>query len=65
MLLNLDKKILVKAEEIQKIKNDILLRLLFRQREDWLNFIKNKLKYDNLLGSKGKNLKNSNIQKKN
>ena len=65
MLLNLDKKILVKAEEIQKIKSDILLRLLFRQREAWLNFIKNKLKYDNLLNSKGKKFEKFKYSKKN
>ncbi len=65
MLLNLDKKILVKAEEIQKIKSDILLRLLFRQREARLNFIKNKLKYDNLLNSKGKNFEKFKYSKKN
>ena len=46
MLLNLDKKILIKAEEIEKIKCDIILRLLYRQRESWLNFIKSKLKYN-------------------
>jgi hypothetical protein len=45
MLLNLDKKILIKAEEIEKIKCDIILRLLYRQRESWLNFIESKLKY--------------------
>ena len=65
MLLNLNKKILVKAEEIQKIKSDILLRLLFRQREAWLNFIKNKLKYDNLLNSKGKKFEKFKYSKKN
>ena len=65
MLLNLDKKILVKAEEIQKIKSDILLRLLFRQREAWLNFIKKKLKYDNLLNSKGKKFEKFKYSKKN
>ena len=53
MLLNLDKKILIKAEEIEKIKCDIILRLLYRQRESWLNFIKSKLKYNNLINSNG------------
>ena len=48
MLLNLDKTILEKAKEIQKIKSDILLKLLYRQRESMLNFMKSKLKDNDL-----------------
>ena len=57
MLLNLDKTILEKAKEIQKIKSDILLKLLYRQRESILNFMKSKLKDINLFDSNSNNVK--------
>ena len=57
MLLNLDKTILEKAKEIQKIKSDILLKLLYKQRESLLNFMKSKLKDNNLFDN------NNNIEK--